>query len=104
MAAATDTSAATKLGNGNAGAAPIMNGNGVAGGIAESVSAVFEEKMKLELEEDQDLEQQEESNEVTAVPRYGLKLGFDHVWPEKRIQNVRASIRQTLPMVPLVCR
>jgi len=75
------------LGNGNA------NGNAV--GIAESASAVFQEKMKLQLEE---------PNEMTAVPKYGLKLKFDHVWPERRIQNARASIRQTLPMVPLVCR
>ncbi|XP_037708746.1 non-lysosomal glucosylceramidase isoform X1 [Drosophila subpulchrella] len=81
---ATETQA---LGNGNA------NGNAV--GIAESASAVFQEKMKLQLEE---------PNEVTAVPKYGLKLKFDHVWPERRIQNARASIRQTLPMVPLVCR
>jgi len=75
------------LGNGNA------NGNAV--GIAESASAVFQEKLKLQLEE---------PNEMTAVPKYGLKLKFDHVWPERRIQNARASIRQTLPMVPLVCR
>ncbi|KAH8352435.1 hypothetical protein KR084_004138, partial [Drosophila pseudotakahashii] len=75
------------LSNGNA------NGNAV--GLAESASAVFQEKMKLQLEE---------PNEITAVPKYGLKLKFDHVWPERRIQNVRASIKQTLPMVPLVCR
>ncbi|XP_052852653.1 non-lysosomal glucosylceramidase isoform X1 [Drosophila gunungcola] len=79
------------LSNGSAG-----NANGNAVGIAESASAVFQEKMKLQLEE--------EHNEIAAVPKYGLKLKFDHVWPERRIQNVRASIRQTLPLVPLVCR
>lgn len=81
-----------------AAAEPKACANGSAGGalgIAESASAVFEEKMKLQLEE---------PNGVTAVPRYGLKLKFDHVWPERRIQNVRASLKQTLPMVPLVCR
>uniref|UniRef100_A0A1B0FLF6 Uncharacterized protein n=1 Tax=Glossina morsitans morsitans TaxID=37546 RepID=A0A1B0FLF6_GLOMM len=43
-------------------------------------------------------------NEITAVPRYGLKLKFDHVWPEKRNQNVRPSIKQALPLLPLACR
>ncbi|KAI8121146.1 Non-lysosomal glucosylceramidase [Lucilia cuprina] len=43
-------------------------------------------------------------NEVTAIPQYGLKLKFDHVWPEKRNQNLRPSIKQTLPLVPLACR
>uniref|UniRef100_A0A1B0AJL2 Non-lysosomal glucosylceramidase n=1 Tax=Glossina pallidipes TaxID=7398 RepID=A0A1B0AJL2_GLOPL len=43
-------------------------------------------------------------NEITAIPRYGLKLKFDHVWPEKRNQNVRPSIKQALPLLPLACR
>ncbi|XP_014087566.1 non-lysosomal glucosylceramidase isoform X1 [Bactrocera oleae] len=45
-----------------------------------------------------------QQNEITAIPQYGLKLKFDHVWPEKRNQNLRPSLRQTLPLVPLACR
>lgn len=66
----------------------------------DSASAVYEQR----LQQEEELEQSCESNEITAVPRYGLKLKFDHVWPEKRNQNLRPSIKQTLPMVPLVCR
>ncbi|XP_037957731.1 non-lysosomal glucosylceramidase isoform X2 [Teleopsis dalmanni] len=55
----------------------------------DSVSANFEELRQ---------------NEITAVPRYGLKLKFDHVWPEKRNQNIRPSMKQTWPLMPLVWR
>ena len=57
--------------------------------IMDSVSANYEEL---------------QHNEITAIPQYGLKLKFDHVWPEKRNQNLRPSIKQTLPLVPLACR
>lgn len=57
--------------------------------IMDSVSANYEEL---------------QHNEVTAIPQYGLKLKFDHVWPEKRNQNLRPSIKQTLPLLPLACR
>lgn len=56
----------------------------------DSVSANFDE--------------QQQRNEITAIPQYGLKLKFDHIWPEKRNQNLRPSIKQTLPLVPLACR
>lgn len=72
----------------------------VAAAAGDSASAVYEQR----LQQEEELEQSCESNEITAVPRYGLKLKFDHVWPEKRNQNLRPSIKQTLPMVPLVCR
>ncbi|EDW27393.1 GL21264 [Drosophila persimilis] len=66
-------------------------------------NAVFDEKLKR-AEEEKEEARADEPNEITDVPRYGLKLKFGHAWPERRIQNVRASIRQTLPLVPLVCR
>lgn len=46
-----------------------------------------------------DLKQQ-----ITSVSRYGLKLKFNHVYPEKRNQNLRPTIRQTIPLLPLVMR
>lgn len=78
----------------------IPKANGSAAAAGDSASAVYEQR----LQQEEELEQSCESNEITAVPRYGLKLKFDHVWPEKRNQNLRPSIKQTLPMVPLVCR
>lgn len=76
----------------------MANGNAVAAG--DSASAVYAEQLQQEKEREHELE----PNELTAVPRFGLKLKFDHVWPEKRNQNLRPSIKQSLPMVPLVCR
>ncbi|XP_030242996.1 non-lysosomal glucosylceramidase isoform X1 [Drosophila navojoa] len=76
----------------------MANGNDV--GAGDSASAVYAEQLQQEKEH----EHEPEPNELTAVPRYGLKLKFDHVWPEKRNQNLRPSIKQSLPMVPLVCR
>lgn len=38
------------------------------------------------------------------VPAYGVKLKFNHVFPEKRQQNLRPSIRQSLPLLPLAFR
>ncbi|XP_061387409.1 non-lysosomal glucosylceramidase [Musca vetustissima] len=49
-------------------------------------------------------DEQQQRNEITAISQYGLKLKFDHVWPEKRNQNLRPSIKQTLPLLPLACR
>lgn len=40
----------------------------------------------------------------SAVPQYGLKLKFNHKYPEKRTQNIRPSVRQSLPLIPLAWR
>lgn len=42
--------------------------------------------------------------EVSAVSQYGVKLKFNHVFPEKRTPNIRPTFRQTLPLLPLVWR
>lgn len=42
--------------------------------------------------------------QLIEVPKYGLKLKFNHVFPEKRTQNVRPTLRQSLPLLPLACR
>ncbi|XP_030376910.1 non-lysosomal glucosylceramidase isoform X1 [Scaptodrosophila lebanonensis] len=56
---------------------------------ADSISANYEEQ---------------QGGEMSAIPQFGLKLKFDHVWPERRNQNLRPTIKQTLPMVPLAWR
>ncbi|EDW03627.1 GH11340 [Drosophila grimshawi] len=78
----------------------IPNGN------ADSASAVYAEQLQQqeEQQQQQSVFNGESNCELSAVPHYGLKLKFDHVWPEKRNQNLRPSIKQSLPMVPLVCR
>lgn len=40
----------------------------------------------------------------TAVPHYGVKLKFNHIYPEKRTQNIRPSVRQSIPLIPLAWR
>lgn len=40
----------------------------------------------------------------SAVPQYGIKLKFNHKFPEKRTQNIRPSVRQTIPLIPLAWR
>lgn len=50
------------------------------------------------------LREKEDEKLVENVSHYGLKLKFNHVWPEKRNQNLRPSIKQTLPLLPLFCR
>uniref|UniRef100_A0A1B0CJL7 Glycosyl-hydrolase family 116 N-terminal domain-containing protein n=1 Tax=Lutzomyia longipalpis TaxID=7200 RepID=A0A1B0CJL7_LUTLO len=42
--------------------------------------------------------------QYSSVPAYGLKLSFGHVFPEKRHQNIRPSLRQTIPLLPLFYR
>jgi non-lysosomal glucosylceramidase len=42
--------------------------------------------------------------QVTAVPQYGFKVKFNHVFPETRDQNLRPSLRQFFSMVPLALR
>ncbi|XP_055381934.1 non-lysosomal glucosylceramidase isoform X2 [Condylostylus longicornis] len=42
--------------------------------------------------------------EIIAVPKYGFKVKFNHVYPEKRNQNLRPTFRQSLPFIPLACR
>lgn len=43
-------------------------------------------------------------SQVSAVPQYGVKMKFNHVFPEKRTPNFRPTFRQTLPLLPLVWR
>lgn len=38
------------------------------------------------------------------MKQYGLKLKFGHTFPEKRSPNIRPSIKQMLPMIPMTCR
>lgn len=38
------------------------------------------------------------------IPQYGVKLKFNHKFPEKRTQNIRPSMRQSLPLIPLAWR
>lgn len=40
----------------------------------------------------------------TAVPLYGVKVKFNHKYPEKRLQNLRPSIRQSIPLIPCMFR
>lgn len=40
----------------------------------------------------------------SAVPQYGIKLKFNHKFPEKRTQNIRPSVRQSLALIPMVWR
>lgn len=49
-------------------------------------------------------QQQQHQSMFVDVPQYGLKLKFNHVFPEKRNQNLRGNLRQTLPLVPLIYR
>uniref|UniRef100_A0A1L8E229 Non-lysosomal glucosylceramidase n=1 Tax=Nyssomyia neivai TaxID=330878 RepID=A0A1L8E229_9DIPT len=42
--------------------------------------------------------------QYSSVPAYGLKLNFNHIFPEKRHQNIRPSLRQTIPLLPLFYR
>lgn len=42
--------------------------------------------------------------QLVEVPQYGVKLKFNHVFPEKRTQNVRPTFRQSLPLIPLAYR
>lgn len=40
----------------------------------------------------------------SAIPQYGIKMKFNHKYPEKRTQNIRPSMRQSLPLIPLAWR
>lgn len=42
--------------------------------------------------------------QVSAVPQYGLKLKFNHVYPETRNQNLKPSFRQIWPIIPMALR
>lgn len=42
--------------------------------------------------------------QVTGVPQYGVKLKFNHVFPEKRNQNLRPRLSQVLPMTGMIFR
>lgn len=42
--------------------------------------------------------------QMTEVPKYGVKMKFNHVFPEKRTQNVRPTIRQSLALLSLAYR
>lgn len=43
-------------------------------------------------------------SQVTAVPQFGFKVKFNHVFPEKRNQNLRPKISQIWPMAGLFLR
>lgn len=40
----------------------------------------------------------------TAIPQYGFKVKFNHIFPEKRTQILRPSLRQSIPLIPLAWR
>uniref|UniRef100_A0A336KNI8 CSON012927 protein n=1 Tax=Culicoides sonorensis TaxID=179676 RepID=A0A336KNI8_CULSO len=42
--------------------------------------------------------------QVTGVPQYGVKLKFNHVFPEKRNQNLRPRFSQFLSMTGMILR
>ncbi|XP_055634667.1 non-lysosomal glucosylceramidase [Toxorhynchites rutilus septentrionalis] len=42
--------------------------------------------------------------QVSAVPQYGVKVKFNHVFPETRNQNLKPSFRQIWPIIPLALR
>lgn len=42
--------------------------------------------------------------QLTAVPQYGVKLKFNHVFPDKRNQNLRPRFSQILAMTGMVLR
>lgn len=42
--------------------------------------------------------------QVSAVPQYGLKLKFNHVYPETRNQNLKPSFKQIWPIIPMALR
>lgn len=46
----------------------------------------------------------EESSNNFDVPKYGVKLKFNHTFPEKRTQNLKLTFRQSLPLIPLAWR
>lgn len=45
-----------------------------------------------------------DSSTVFEVPKFGVKLKFNHTFPEKRTQNIKLSLRQSLPLIPLAWR
>lgn len=40
----------------------------------------------------------------SAVPQYGIKLKLNHKFPEKRTQNIRPTVRQSLAFIPMAWR
>lgn len=40
----------------------------------------------------------------TECPKFGVKLKFNHIYPETRTQNIRPSVRQSILLLPLVWR
>lgn len=42
--------------------------------------------------------------QLIEVPKYGVKVKFNHVFPEKRTQNARPSLRQSLAFLSLAYR
>ena len=48
-----------------------------------------------------DLKKQQQ---LIEVPKYGMKVKFNHVYPEKRTQNVKPTLRQSFPLIPLAYR
>lgn len=42
--------------------------------------------------------------QISAVSQFGVKLKFNHVYPETRNQNLRPSMKQIIALVPMVFR
>lgn len=45
-----------------------------------------------------------ESKEATRIPYFGWKVKLNHVFPEKWSQNMRPSLKQIIPLIPLFVR
>lgn len=80
--------------------------------MTESNCLTIENSIEMEKNE-QDLDQQPPKTHSfdllsaalpSAIPKYGIKLKFNHKFPEKRTQNIRPSMRQSLPLIPLAWR
>lgn len=80
--------------------------------MTESNGLTIEHPIKMEKNE-QDLNEQPQKMHSfdllsaalpSSKPQYGVKLKFNHKFPEKRTQNIRPSMRQSLPLIPLAWR
>ena len=41
------------------------------------------------------------SKNLSKFPKYGWKVKLDHKFPETRDQNLKPSLKQILPLIPL---
>lgn len=72
-----------------------------ASAVKPATGAADLEDVEVQLQQAQ---QQQQLVLDVPVPAYGVKLKFNHVFPEKRMQNLRPTIRQSLPLLPLAFR